>query len=66
MKKLKRRSHQVKGRQLLKRNLICFQIVQKLLQPMQSQKQMNLKTQKYLPLLFMLMKSQSWINATEE
>ena len=51
-----KRSHQVKGRQLLKRNLICFQSVQKLLQPMQSQKQMNLQTQKYLPLLFMLIK----------
>ena len=31
--------------------------VQKLLQPMQSQNQMSLQTQKYLPLLFMLMKS---------
>ena len=32
-------------------------LLSKLLQPMQSQKQINLQTQKYLPLLFMLMKS---------
>ena len=42
---------------IAKRNLICFQSVQKLLQSMQSQKQMKLQTQKYLPLLFILIRT---------